>query len=170
MSDLASGIAASPSTLKLSTKDAVKEMQPIGAQPEKKGKRSWKPHSLLDVYDKQSGYRYRWVNKEPQNVYKKKAEGWEMVSGITSDTAKQPEHVKRMMDGANITSIIEKHDCVLMRLPEELATERDDYFRNQTARRTQGITDHIHKEAAKQGTETHGEITISSRHGIDKVE
>ncbi len=163
MNDLASGIAAPKPPIK------SKEMQAIG-KPEKKGKQSWKPASLLDVINKEDGYRYRWVNKDPQNLFNKKHEGWETVSGLTFDRSKQPEDVKRMTDGANMGSTLEKHDSVLMRLPEELAVERDDYYNNESARRIAGITSHVKKEAKKHGTETHGEITISSRHGTEIVE
>lgn len=176
MSDLASGLATISSEEKRgpgrpsSAKQSLQEMQPIGERSAKKGKRSWKPAALLDVVDKEKGFRYRWVNKDKQNMFNKQNEGWETVSGITFDRSKQPDDVKRMIDGANMGTMLEKHDSILMRLPEEMGLERDAYYNNETARREAGITSHVKKEAGKQGTDIHGEITISSRHGTKTVE
>lgn len=135
----------------------------------KKGRPSWKPASVLDVIGKEDGYRYRWSNKSSDNLHKKAAEGWETVNGLQADGAK---HVPsgRIHDGAKTTSIYEKHDCVLQRIPEDWAQERDDYHNQQNARQVSGLTAHIRKDLAKDGAEAHGEITISSRKGTQVIE
>lgn len=129
----------------------------------KKGKTSWKPASVLDVTGKEEGYRYRWANKASDNIYKKEQEGWETVSGLQSDSAKHESD--RIQDGKQLTSTFEKHDAILMRIPEEVAQGRDDYINNKTAQRTKGLTAHFKEEAKKNGSVAHGEIKISSRKG-----
>lgn len=135
----------------------------------KKGRSSWKPASLLDVVDKESGYRYRWSSKSQDNLHKKSMEGWETVNGLQADGSKHLES-GRINDGARLTSIYEKHDCVLQRIPEEIAQERDAYHNTESARRVSGLTAHLKKDLAKEGAGTHGNITISSRNGEQVLE
>lgn len=130
----------------------------------KKGNSSWKPASVTDVTNKEPGYRYRWVSKEPSNLQKKRDEHWETVSGLTSDKV-APEESNRINDGKDISSVYEKHDVLLMRIPEETAQGRDAYYNAESERRVAGLTSHIKKELGKDGADTHGDITISSRKG-----
>lgn len=134
----------------------------------KKGNSSWRPASATDVVQKEPGYRYRWSRKDADNLSKKKAEGWETVSGLTSDKA-SPEETNRIHDGKNITSVFEKQDLILQRIPEETALQRDQYWNAESERRTAGLTAHIKKDLAKEGASAHGEITISSRKGTSTI-
>lgn len=134
----------------------------------KKGNSSWKPASVTEVVNKEDGYRYRWSNKSADNLAKKAAEGWETVSGLQSDNATPVGN--RITDGANMTSVYEKHDLILQRIPEETARERDAYYSAETERRTAGLTAHIKKDLGKEGAATHGDITISSRKGTQVIE
>lgn len=139
-----------------------------GRPPIKKGKSSWTPASVTEVTNKEPGYRYRWSSKTPDNLAKKEAEGWETVSGVTSDKAiPSPE---RIGEGKKLTSVYEKHDVILQRIPEENAQARDAYFDNENKRRIAGLTAHIKKEIGKAGANMHGEITISSRRGEQVIE
>lgn len=137
----------------------------------KKGKTSWKPASVTEVLNKEKGFRYRWINKEPDNVYKKEAEGWEKVSGLTSDKSKAADD-GRVHTGKNLTSINEKHDVMLYRMPEESAESRDDYIAEKTRRRTSGLTTGLKKEIREKGGNApiHGNITISSLGGETVIE
>lgn len=130
----------------------------------KKGNSSWKPASLNEFTQKEAGYRYRMSRKDPKNLSDKAAEGWETVSGIASSQTAYDDP-ERIEHGKPLTSVTEGHDWILQRLPEEKAKERDAYFSAEDARRQAGLTAHIKKDLAKQGTEGHGEITISSRKG-----
>lgn len=129
----------------------------------KKGNSSWKPASVTEVINKEPGYRYRWANKHPDNLAKKKLEGWETVSGIMSDNSVAPE--PRINDGKPLSSIHEKHDLILQRIPEEVAKERDRYHDELNERRIEGLTAHVKEDLRKEGAASHGEITISSRRG-----
>lgn len=128
----------------------------------KKGKTSWKPASVVDVIDKDPNKRYRLVNKDPDNMAKKRAEGWEIESKVTSGNA-ELKHDGSMSVGSQMTSTFERKDVILMSMPEEIAKERDAYFEGKTRRQTEGLTSHFKKEMVKEGkAPTHGEITISS--------
>jgi len=135
----------------------------------KKGTSSWKPASITDVINKEPGYRYRWSNKDADNLAKKSAEGWETVSGLQSDSV-APEDPNRINDGKNLASTFEKRDVILQRIREEDAQERDAYYNTENDRRISGLTAHVKKGTNNQGTSTHGEITISSRKGTQTYE
>ena len=137
----------------------------------KKGRPTWKPASVLDVANKDDGYRYRWSLKTPENLAKKHSEGWETVSGITSDRASYVDP-GRIQDGSQIASTYEKHDCILQRIPEELAQERDAFINAESERRVKGLTAHLKRDMAKEGggAPVHGDITISSLRGEEKIE
>lgn len=137
-------------------------------KPLKRGNSSWKPASVTDVVNKEPGNRYRWVNKDPDNLAKKEAEGWETINGLQADKA-SPVGSNRIEEGKPLTSVYEKRDVVLMRLPEETALQRDAYYNAENERRVTGLTAHIKKEAGKEGTGVHGEITISSRRGEQTI-
>lgn len=128
----------------------------------KKGNNSWQPAGVTDVINKEPGYRYRWVNKDSDNLAKKQAEKWELLNGLQSDNAKPVSH-NRQNDGANQSSVYEKRDVVLARIREEDALGRDAHFNDKSERLTSGLTAHVKKEMGKEGANMHGEITISSR-------
>lgn len=148
----------------------MEEKRKPGRPPEvKKGKSSWKPASITDVVDKEDGFRYRWARKDQDNLATKQANGWEVVSKVTSDKSSLAE--ERFIDGKQLTSTHEKKDLILMRCPEEHAQAINDYYNNETARRTMGLTAHVKKEIRDKGdATTHGNITISSRQGTQVID
>jgi hypothetical protein len=130
----------------------------------KKGRAAWKPANITEVTNKEPGYRYRLVSKDPTNLAKKAAEGWEIVNGLQADNASLTD-TGRMADGKQMTSVHERHDVVLQRIPEDLAQERDEYYNALSAKQVSGLTAHIKKDMGHEGANTHGSITISSRRG-----
>lgn len=139
------------------------------AEQPKKGRSSWKPASVTDVVNKEPGYRYRWANKGSDNIITKETEGWEKVSSLTADQA-TPTDTGRIDDGQSLSSVYEKKDVVLMRIPEETAQERDAYFQEKSDRQISSLTAHVKKEINKGGAPAHGNITISSRLGDQVIE
>lgn len=137
----------------------------------KKGNSSWMPASVTDVVGKEPGYRYRWCNKDPDNLAKKEAEGWETINGLQADKV-NPTDSNKIEEGKNLTSVFEKRDVILKRIPEELAQERDAYYNNENERRIKGLTAHIKNKMREEGgnAPVHGDITISSRRKTDTFE
>lgn len=101
--------------------------------PVKKGKRSWRPASYLDVSDKDDGFRYRWVLNDPQEVRRRLAEGLSFVN----ETTRIPGNREFEGQAENeLTSIREVRELVLMAIPEEDAQARDEWVREQTRKQT----------------------------------
>lgn len=137
----------------------------------KKGKPTWKPASVTDVIDKEPGKRYRWLNKNPDNLAKKQAEGWELANGLSSDKASAVDDGK-IHSGHQLTSTYEKRDVILASMPEELAEARDAFMNEKTHRRTVGLTAHVKRELGGKGGNApiHGNITISSLKGEQVID
>ena len=132
----------------------------------KKGNSSWKPASLNEFTNKEDGYRYRMIRKDPDNLAKKQQEGWEIISKMND---KNSEHVdpNRIEHGKPLTSVLEGRDWVYARMTEDMALERDKYHEQKNTRQVAGLTSHLKKELHDKGGNAplHGEITISSRKG-----
>lgn len=119
-------------------------------KPKKTGKKSWRPAKMLHTLDEEPGYRYRWCDKDTANLDKKQAEGW---------TFCKSKHVKpdaslaapTDLDGAgnSLTSITEYRELVRMRLDEDTAEARDEYYAA-AARRQEATTlkDRVREMAA----------------------
>lgn len=130
----------------------------------KKGKPTWQPASRLDFLGKEDGYRYHVARKDPDNLAKKKAEGWENVSALQSPGTEHQDPNK-IEHGKPLSSVLEGTDWILQRMPEDLAQARDEYMDNERKRRVSALTAHIGQDLNKAGAEAHGEITISTRKG-----
>jgi hypothetical protein len=92
----------------------------------KKGFKVWRPASLLEVRNREPGYHYRWVNKEPLNISKKLAEGWEF--------AEKEELVGE--DGRVKERVTEYRTLVLMKIDEETRQAREEYYSAETDRQS----------------------------------
>lgn len=136
-----------------------------GVRP-KKGKKTWKPAQRLSVVKKQPGLRYRWCDKDPDNLYRKQVEGWQFADRMKGVVAEheRPEHVR---DGQPLQGAKEYRDLALMVLDEETGQARDRYFEELTNRRTLGMKDTLKGDLADKARETgappapvHGKIVI----------
>ena len=125
----------------------------------KKGRKSWKPAAMLDVTNKASGFRYRWRNDDDAHLERVKNEGWVFVNKETGIPAEH-DHPDKIGDGKPLDSIIKYRDMVLMALPEDLAEERDAYYREQTRRQTVSLKNKARDEIKKTGAEVTGKIII----------
>lgn len=117
----------------------------------KKGKKSWKPASMLEVdFPEVEGYRLRWCDKDPGRIAKKEREGWTMVNKITGLTV---EHVEpgKIHDGSKLTSLQEYRDLVLMAIPEEHAQARDEYYQEKTNQQTLAPKSKLYQQARDTG-------------------
>lgn len=127
---------------------------------EKKGNKSWKPAQKLSIVDKKAGYVYRWCDKDPANLLKRKADGWVMASDLHGHKAKQ-----EAPEAKDLTSVTEYRDLVLMAIPEEDYQSHRDYYEEQTRKQTVGLKDRV-KQDARQGAtgkaaDIHGTIVIN---------
>lgn len=131
----------------------------------KKGSDTWKPANVLDVFDKEPGFRYRVAEKSPRNIAKKKQEGWEIVSAIQSPQTGN-DTGNYMDTGKPMTSVLDGYDYVIMRIPEEEALKRDAYYNGESARRVQALRREAQKDIG--GAPIHGSITMEKK-GIRNI-
>lgn len=135
----------------------------------KKGVKSWTPANVTEIENKEDGYVYRRISKAPDNITKKKLEGWEIVSGTNDPNTTQIAGYGRINDGKQLTSVVGGTDWILARMSEDMVAERERYFLGETGRRTKGLTAHLRSEM-KGEAPVHGEIKISSRTGTQIIE
>lgn len=133
----------------------------------KKGRSSWKPANVLDIIDKEPGYRYRVIEKSARNVAKKKREGWEILSGV-NNSGNTANAGGNMESGKALDTVLEGYDFVIGRIPEEIALERDAYMNSETNRKTQALYRETGTNLGKSGAPIHGGITMEKR-GVKTV-
>lgn len=135
--------------------------------PLKKGRSTWQPANILDVFEKEPGYRYRVAEKSPRNIAKKQREGWEIVSAIQSP--KTGNNTGNYLDkGSQLTSVVEGYDYVVMRLPEDEAKLRDAFYNNESARRMSALKRQTRDDLSKDNAPVHGSITMEKK-GIRNI-
>lgn len=128
--------------------------------PRKKGNPTWAPASKLDMSNKDPKFRYRWVDRDSQNIEKKEAEGWRFVNKETGIPGEhdRPDLVE---DGNPLDSTKTYRELVAMALPEEIGEARDAWVESQTRKQTISIKDRLQKEVAQGGNaEVHGKLVI----------
>ena len=131
---------------------------------EKKGRKSWTPASRLTVTGKRPGYVQRWVDEEPANFQRKRADGWTPVNGTLGSSVKH-EHPDLTGDGKPLDSTIKYRNMVLCELPEEDYLAHREYYAEQTRAQTAGLKRKAEQENAanaKGGAAAHlyGKIVI----------
>jgi hypothetical protein len=128
-----------------------------------KGRKSWKPATLLAVNEHTPGIKHRWCNKDSADIAKKLAEGWQFAdkSKLSHDkpdatlSLNLPEPVGAEAYSLG-TSITEYRDCVLMTIDDETLAARTEYYDERTD--AQCITPNKFKEFAQ---------TVFAKGGVD---
>lgn len=126
-----------------------------------KARSSWKPAQVLSLGGKKpEGMRLRHCRVGSENLAKKMEEGWVFV------------HEKDgvfINGGTNVEGAVRKMDVVLMMMPEEMAAQRELYFKEKAQAQATGQNmdsagnlvggeDAFEREAAAAGLPTHGDI------------
>jgi hypothetical protein len=110
----------------------------------------WAPASVLTVPEqyKMSGWRYRWVSKNrPGRIQKMKEEGWIIDQELGKKI--QGEVARTIEDGTPVDSTTQMRELIIMRIPEHLAKQREKYYANQSARKTEAAS--LELDASGQG-------------------
>jgi hypothetical protein len=124
----------------------------------KKGNRSWTPAAPLGIKAKDPSNRLRWVHAEPANMLKKRAEGWEQAD-VGDAVHDRPNGVES--GSGTPAGVLEYRDMVLMKMPEEMAREREAYYRNASQEQVSGLKTRAKRDIrAKTGVTVEGDITI----------
>ena len=108
---------------------------------------TWTPPSSLDAPPAPEGYRHRWIRVEvlgfddTKNVSGKLREGWELVRAD-----QYPEQDFPSMTTGKYSGVIGVGGLVLARIPEEIAQQREAYYRDQNKARDEAVNNDILKE------------------------
>lgn len=136
----------------------------------KKGRPSWDESSTLLVYNKtgdlfsrgDDGFVYRWEENDPPRIQIQKARGWEIVSEVANVGVVRGIDGDTVDDGTPLTTVQEYRELVLMRLPEELAKDREQHMQEKADRQMQIVTG--------GGTQGHDQIEDARQRTQGKVQ
>jgi len=109
--------------------------------------KTWTPPSSLDAPPAPDGFRHRWIRVEvlgfddTKNISGKLREGWELVRADEYPDQDYPSLVTGKYSG-----VIGVGGLVLARIPEEIAQQREAYYRDQTKSRDDAVNNDILKE------------------------
>ena len=108
---------------------------------------TWTPPSSLDAPSAPDGFRHRWIRVEvlgfddTKNMSGKLREGWELVRADEYPDQDYPSLVTGKYSG-----VIGVGGLVLARIPEEIAQQREAYYKDQTKSRDDAVNNDILKE------------------------
>lgn len=126
-------------------------------EPTKPG---WKPAARLGGLAAPKGYTARWVSDEPDNIARKKEEGWVVMK---SDQNQRDFDTKDVNDASATDSKIQYRGMIAMMLPDEMKKQRTEYYKAETNRATQMIMKKADGEAKSMGVETYSPKGQSGR-------
>ena len=107
----------------------------------------WTPPSALDAPPAPDGYRHRWIRTESmgaddsKNISGKTRSGWEFVRADEYPNEDYPS-----VETGKYAGVIGVGGLVLARIPEELAQQREAYYQQMTADRTEALDNDVLKE------------------------
>ena len=107
----------------------------------------WVPPSSLDAPPAPKGFRHRWIRAESvgfddtKNIAGKLRSGWELVRADQYEGSDYP-----VVKDGKYAGVIGVGGLLLARIPEELAKQRDEYYRKQTEARDEAIDHDLLKE------------------------
>jgi hypothetical protein len=107
----------------------------------------WIQPSSLDAPKPPKGFRHKWIRAESvgfddtKNITGKLRSGWVLVRADEYDGQDYP-----VVKDGKYSGIIGVGGLLLARIPEELAKQRDEYYRKQTEARDEAIDHDLLKE------------------------
>ena len=107
----------------------------------------WVPPSSLDAPPAPKGFRHRWIRAESvgfddtKNISGKLRSGWELVR---ADVYKDSDYPG--VKAGKYAGVIGVGGLLLARIPEELAKQRDEYFKKQTEARDEAVENDLMRE------------------------
>ena len=107
----------------------------------------WVPPSSLDAPPAPKGFRHRWIRAESvgfddtKNISGKLRSGWELVRADEYQNSDYP-----VVKDGKYAGVIGVGGLLLARIPEELAKQRDEYFKKQTEARDEAVENDLMRE------------------------
>ena len=109
--------------------------------------KKWTPPTSLDAPKPPAGFRHRWIRSEivgfddTKNIMGQLRSGWELVR---ADEYKDQDYP--VVKDGKYSGIIGVGGLLLARIPEEIAKQRDEYFKKQTEARDEAVDSDLMKE------------------------
>ena len=109
--------------------------------------KKWTPPTSLDAPKPPAGFRHRWIRSEivgfddTKNIMGQLRSGWELVR---ADEYKDQDYP--VVKDGKYAGIIGVGGLLLARIPEEIAKQRDEYFKKQTEARDEAVDSDLMKE------------------------
>ena len=109
--------------------------------------KKWTPPTSLDAPKPPAGFRHRWIRSEivgfddTKNIMGQLRSGWELVRADEYEGQDYP-----VVKDGKYAGIIGVGGLLLARIPEEIAKQRDEYFKKQTEARDEAIDSDLMKE------------------------
>ena len=109
--------------------------------------KKWTPPTSLDAPKPPAGFRHRWIRAEivgiddTKNIMGQLRSGWVLVRADEYEGQDYP-----VVKDGKYAGIIGVGGLLLARIPEEIAKQRDEYFKKQTEARDEAIDSDLMKE------------------------
>ena len=109
--------------------------------------KKWTPPTSLDAPKPPAGFRHRWIRAEivgfddTKNIMGQLRSGWELVRADEYTDQDYP-----VVKDGKYAGIIGVGGLLLARIPEEIAKQRDEYFKKQTEARDEAVDSDLMKE------------------------
>jgi hypothetical protein len=109
--------------------------------------KKWTPPTSLDAPKPPAGFRHRWIRAEivgiddTKNIMGQLRSGWVLVRADEYEGQDYP-----VVKDGKYAGIIGVGGLLLARIPEEIAKQRDEYFKKQTEARDEAVESDLMKE------------------------
>ena len=127
-------------------------------------KKVWTPPNSLDAPPAPKGFRHQWIRAESmgyqdtKNVAASLREGYELVRAD-----EYPDEDYPQMSEGKYAGVIGVGGLLLARIPEEIALQSDEYYKQRTRDKEEAINNELMKErqaGTKLGNETTSNVTF----------
>ena len=128
-------------------KDKMKTSRASQTRTKAEAKKVWTPPNSLDAPPAPKGFRHQWIRAESmgyqdtKNVAASLREGYELVRAD-----EYPEEDYPQMSEGRYAGIIGVGGLLLARIPEEIALQIDEYYKQKTRDKEEAINNDLMKE------------------------
>ena len=128
-------------------KDKIRTSRASQTRSKEESKKIWTPPNSLDAPPAPEGYRHQWIRAESmgyqdtKNVAASLREGYELVRADEYPDQDYPQ----MSEGRD-AGIIGVGGLLLARIPEEIALQIDEYYKQRTRDKEEAINNDLMKE------------------------
>ena len=149
-------------------KDKIKTSRASQTRSKAEAKKIWTPPNSLDAPPAPKGFRHQWIRAESmgyqdtKNVSASLIEGYELVRAD-----EYPDQDYPQMSEGRYAGVIGVGGLLLARIPEEIALQIDEYYKQKTRDKEEAINNDLMKER-QAGMKFRNESTSSVTFGGTK--